>query len=182
MRDRETVTVRPATGGDFDAWFALFTAVAAEGLWLGAETPLDRAARRERFEGGVAAPDALSLLAVAGGRVVGDLSVQLRRGVAELGMLVAAAWRGRGVGSTLLEAGLAWAADVEAHKVFLEVWPHNAAAIALYRKYGFVEEGRLRRHYRRKNGELWDSVQMGLVLDLDSPGSPYDAGRPSPAG
>jgi RimJ/RimL family protein N-acetyltransferase len=44
------------------------------------------------------------------------------------------------------------------------VWPHNDRAIALYEKLGFVEEGRLRRHYRRRNGELWDAVVMGLVL------------------
>jgi RimJ/RimL family protein N-acetyltransferase len=46
----------------------------------------------------------------------------------------------------------------------LEVWPHNTAAIALYRRVGFVEEGRKRRHYRRRNGELWDAVLMGMEL------------------
>ncbi len=30
------------------------------------------------------------------------------------------------------------------HKLALSVFPHNDAAIALYRKFGFVEEGRLR--------------------------------------
>jgi RimJ/RimL family protein N-acetyltransferase len=44
------------------------------------------------------------------------------------------------------------------------VFGHNAAAIALYRKSGFVEEGRRIRHYRRANGELWDSIVMGLAL------------------
>jgi hypothetical protein len=34
-------------------------------------------------------------------------------------------------------------------------------------------EGRLRRHFRRANGELWDVVTMGLVLDTQSPGSSY---------
>jgi len=32
---------------------------------------------------------------------------------------------------------------------------HNAAAIALYRKFGFVEEGRRVKHYRRASGELF---------------------------
>ena len=40
-------------------------------------------------------------------------------------------------------------------------------------KFGFVEEGRRVRHARRSNGELWDLIEMGLVLDWDSPGSPY---------
>jgi hypothetical protein len=34
-----------------------------------------------------------------------------------------------------------------------------------------VEEGRLRRHYPRRNGELWDAIVMGLVLDEERPGS-----------
>jgi len=50
------------------------------------------------------------------------------------------------------------------HKLSLEVFPHNEAALALYRKFGFVEEGRRVRHYRRESGELWDSVVMGLLL------------------
>ena len=47
----------------------------------------------------------------------------------------------------------------------LQAWPHNTGAIALYRRAGFVEEGVLRRHYRRRNGELWGVVVMGLLLD-----------------
>ena len=48
-------------------------------------------------------------------------------------------------------------------------------ALALYRKFGFVEEARLRRHYRQRNGQLWDGVGMGLILDWESPGSPHDS-------
>jgi len=50
------------------------------------------------------------------------------------------------------------------HKLSLGVFPHNAAAIALYRKFGFVDEGRRVKHIRRSNGELWDLVDMGLHL------------------
>jgi RimJ/RimL family protein N-acetyltransferase len=108
-----------------------------------------------------------------GGELVGSLGIQLRPyDVAELGMLVAAGWRGRGVGSGLLRAAIDWARQSGAHKVALQAWPHNEPALALYRKFGFAEEGRLRRHYRRRNGELWDAVVMGLVLDETSPGPP----------
>jgi RimJ/RimL family protein N-acetyltransferase len=50
------------------------------------------------------------------------------------------------------------------HKLCLEVFAHNAAAIALYRKSGFTEEGRRVRQYRRADGEQWDSIMMGLLL------------------
>jgi RimJ/RimL family protein N-acetyltransferase len=79
-------------------------------------------------------------------------------------MAVARDWRGRGVGSPLLAAGIDWARGYGLHKLSLTVFPHNAAAIALYRKFGFVEEGRLVKHFRRQSGELWDGIEMGLLL------------------
>jgi ribosomal protein S18 acetylase RimI-like enzyme len=79
-------------------------------------------------------------------------------------MAVARPWRGRGVGSALLAAAIEKARGDGLHKLSLEVFSHNDAAIALYRKFGFVEEGRREKHYRRASGELWDSIVMGLVL------------------
>jgi ribosomal protein S18 acetylase RimI-like enzyme len=87
-----------------------------------------------------------------------------RHGFGELGMTVARDWRGRGVGSALLASGIEWARERGLHKVSLSVFPHNTAAIALYKKFGFVEEGRRVKQYRRANGELWDAVDMGLLL------------------
>jgi len=75
--------------------------------------------------------------------------------------LVGGAW---GVGSALLAAAIDWARESGLHKLNLGVFPHNTAAIALYRKFGFVEEGRQVKQYRRSSGELWDSIEMGLLL------------------
>ena len=44
------------------------------------------------------------------------------------------------------------------------VFAHNESAIALYRKCGFVEEGRRPGQYRRASGEFWDSIVMGAAL------------------
>jgi ribosomal protein S18 acetylase RimI-like enzyme len=41
---------------------------------------------------------------------------------------------------------------------------HNATAIALYRKFGFAEEGLRVKHFRRASGELRDALEMGLPL------------------
>lgn len=148
--------------------------VAGEGRGIGAELPLDVERDRRVFLDSIASETAHSLLAVdAEGVMVGNLGIQLHGyGVAELGMLVSSAWRGKGVGSALLEAAIEWARFVGAHKVALQHWPTNEAAAALYEKFGFVEEGRLYRHYRRRSGELWDAVIRGLVLDKDAPGGP----------
>jgi len=49
-------------------------------------------------------------------------------------MLVARDWRGKGVGSALPAAAIDWARDHGLHKLSLRVFPHNAAAISIYRK------------------------------------------------
>jgi ribosomal protein S18 acetylase RimI-like enzyme len=74
-------------------------------------------------------------------------------------------WRGRGVGSALVRAAIERARGQGLHKLCLEVFPTNTAAIGLYRKFGFVEEGRRSKHYRRASGELWDAIVMGRPLD-----------------
>jgi RimJ/RimL family protein N-acetyltransferase len=157
--------VRPAREEDLDTIVDLFAAVAGEGRWIGTEMPFDRERRRRSLAEALDEERNVLLVADAGGRVVGELSMWLASyGVADLGMLVADGWRGRGLGSALLRAGLDWAWRAGAHKVALQVWPHNQAAIALYEKFGFQREGLLRRHYRRRSGELWDAVVMGLLL------------------
>jgi RimJ/RimL family protein N-acetyltransferase len=165
-------TVRPATEADVDRMVEALAAVVAEGRWLGMEPPLDAGERAERLRADLSQGGSHHV-AVADGEVVGHLALDLApHGVAHLAMFVVAEWRGRGVGTALVAAGLDRARHRGAHKVDLQVWPHNRAALALYAKFGFVEEGRLRRHYRRSNGELWDAVVMGLVLDEESPGGP----------
>jgi RimJ/RimL family protein N-acetyltransferase len=173
MEPSGDIAIRAAIGTDFESWFRLYDSVAAEGKWIAGEAPSDRSARQRTFDAYVSDPDAVSFLAEADGRLVGNLAVEIRQGIAELGMMVDADWRGRGVGSALLEACIAWVTEHGAHKLVLEVWPHNTSALGLYRKYGLEQEGFFKRHYRRRNGQLWDAVRMGLVLDQIAPGSPY---------
>jgi putative acetyltransferase len=156
--------------GDVEAWLDAFAAVAAEGIWIATEVPLDRAARRTRFLNQLDDDQAASFVAVADDRLVGGLGVNLQSGVAELGMFVAPDARATGIGSALMQSCVDWAREAGAHKLILQVWPHNVAARSLYSKFGFVTEGRLRRAYRRRNGQLWDALCMGLVLDWTSPG------------
>jgi len=175
-----SVVVRPIQAGDFDDWLALFEAVAGEALWLGAEAPLDPVARRQFFDRCLAGDDAALFVAESHGRLVGSVSVTSSGGLVDLGMLVARDRRGTGVGSALVEAAVGWARDMGAHKVSLAAWAHNYAARGLYAKYGFVTEGTRRRPYRRRNGQLWDAVLMGLILDESTPGGPR-ADRHPPA-
>lgn len=153
--------VRQAQAGDARAMAELMAAVAAERDGIATEPPVDvdeRAALFARSADG-------SVVAVADGQIIGMLHVEAsRHGFGDLGMLVQRDWRGRGVGSALMRAAIDWARDHGLHKLCLEVFAQNAAAIALYRKCGFAEEGRRIRQYRRASGELWDTIIMGLLL------------------
>jgi [ribosomal protein S18]-alanine N-acetyltransferase len=153
--------VRPARAGDALAMAEVFAAVAAERDGIATEPPVDVEER--------AAALALSthgtVVAVAGEQIVGLLHVEAsRHGFGEFGMLVDRGWRGRGVGSALVQAAVDQARGQGLHKLCLEVFTHNTAAIALYRKCGFTEEGRRVKQYRRASGELWDTIVMGRLL------------------
>jgi ribosomal protein S18 acetylase RimI-like enzyme len=153
--------VRRARVEDARALAELFAAVAEERDGIATEPPVDVDARTTQFAASIEG----TLVAVATGDVVGSLHIEATRfGVGEFGMAVARHWRGRGVGSALLAAAIEKARGEGLHKLSLDVFPHNDQAIALYRRFGFVEEGRRVKHYRRTNGELWDSIAMGLIL------------------
>ena len=154
--------IRPATDDDRRGMALAFAAVAEERDGIASEPPVDVEARAAswKLEG--------TFVAVADGEVVGSIHLDdSGHGYAEIGMAVVREWRGRGVGSALLAAGIEWARSRGLHKLSLGVFPHNAAGIALYRKFGFVEEGRRIKQFRRQSGELWDSIEMGLLLEVE---------------
>lgn len=176
------VTIRRATHADLDALLDLREAVAGEGVWIGAQVPLDREGDRTKhldtIERQADGTSAVFLVAEIDGALVGSLVVLTRVGIGDLGMNVADGHRGQGIGAALVTAGIEWARSAGVHKVELEHWPWNHRARALYERFGFVEEGYRRRQYRRKDGSLWDSVVMGLVLDEEAPGHPERATEP----
>jgi ribosomal protein S18 acetylase RimI-like enzyme len=156
------IEVRPARDEDRVPLALIFAAVAEERDGIATEPPVDVEERAKSWD-----LDGM-LVAVAGEEVVGSLHVdRSKHGFGEIGMAIARDWRGRGVGSQLLAVAIDRAREQGLHKLSLSVWPHNAAAIALYRKFGFVEEGRRVKQFRRANGELWDVLDMGLLLEED---------------
>ncbi len=63
----------------------------------------------------------------------------------------------------LAEAALA-SRPADVHKIELEVFPDNEAAIGLYRSLGFEEEGLRRDHYRREDGSLRSALIMARLF------------------
>jgi L-phenylalanine/L-methionine N-acetyltransferase len=107
--------------------------------------------------------------ATIGGRMVGHAGLEVHRPTrahsANLGMAVHDAYHGRGVGSALLQA-LTDCADgaLGLRRIELTVFIDNEPAIALYRKFGFVEEGRSR-GFALRDGVLADVLHMARLAD-----------------
>ncbi|EOD55752.1 GNAT family N-acetyltransferase [Aeromonas molluscorum] len=108
------------------------------------------------------------LVAIVDGLLVGDLGLWLepnprRRHVGGIGMGVRDDWTGRGVGSALLGAAVDLADNwLNLQRLELTVYSDNAAAIALYRKFGFEQEG-CSPAYAFRQGLFVDALHMGRV-------------------
>lgn len=103
---------------------------------------------------------------VAGFLVARVGSLTRMRHAAKLEVMVDRAHRGRGLGRRLMEACIAWAeGEAGVEKLSLNVFADNDAAIALYRRLGFVEEGRRPREYKDPDGHYRDDVLMYRFVD-----------------
>lgn len=167
-----------ATEADARGLVALRRAILAEGAWFTTEPDeLQESVgeRADRIRQARHAGNEVALVARLGADVVGALSIEggrLRRirHVGRLEMMIAAPWRGQGLGGELLAAGLAAARRTPAlEKVELAVYAHNARALALYARHGFVEEGRRRGQQRLPDGTLADEVWMARWLGVPPP-------------
>jgi GNAT superfamily N-acetyltransferase len=97
----EAVQIRPTEDGDRGALALLFAAVAEERDGIATEPPVDVDARAAAWQ-----LDG-TLVAVAAGELVGELRVdESPFGCGEIGMLVDAGWRGRGIGAALVAAAI----------------------------------------------------------------------------
>ena len=113
-------------------------------------------------------PNAAVFVADDDGLIVGRLSVARDQHpasphVADLGLMVAADRRGRGIGRALLHAAVDWAREIGVTKLELHVFPWNEPAIRLYERFGFEREGVRRGHYLRE-GEEVDAILMAYRL------------------
>lgn len=100
------------------------------------------------------------------GRPVGHAVLEpmpLRRiaHVQRLTIVVHPGFKRQGVGAALMRDLVDWAsANPAVEKIELLVRASNEGAIALYRKFGFVEEGRLVKRVKLEDGTYLDDVAM----------------------
>lgn len=167
------ILIRRATADDAAALVRLFSAPRA--MWGTLQVPYtSEEARRRRL---VDPPEGTyPLVAEVDGEVVGQLTLHSnptrprRAHAGALGMAVRDDWHGRGVGTALMRACVELADNwLNLHRLELDVFVDNEPAIRLYKKFGFVTEGRLV-DYAFREGQYVDVFVMGRIRPGDPVG------------
>jgi RimJ/RimL family protein N-acetyltransferase len=159
------LTIRPAEPSDAGA--------IARGEWATAETPGLLVGRPGEIPLEVFRAKIIELassgcyrVAERDGTVVGHamldpMRLAANRHVFHLTIVVHPGHTGASIGTALMNDVLGWArGHAPLEKIELLVRATNARAIALYRRFGFVEEGTLRRRVRTADGEFIDDITM----------------------
>ncbi len=171
-------TIHPLSRDDWSAWWALRLRALADhpdafGSDIDETIAAGEEAARERFAPlrhdsrnvmfGAISDDG-ALVGVAG--IVGDTHRKMRHRAFVWGVYVAPEARGEGVGRRLIEACVAHARTVSGiRQVHLTVASHNAAAVAIYERCGFVRYGVDPRALILPDGREIDEDLMVLMLD-----------------
>ncbi len=170
--DKELI-VRPATRSDADEILQLLNTVGGESdnLTYGSEELGFTASQEEEIiEQHNKSCNSLFIVAQYMGKIIGILNFSggNRGRIAHCGMFgmsVLKDYWGIGVGTCLVDFMLDWAVETDIiKKIELQVRVDNTRAIQLYKKMGFVVEGRLRKSIKI-DGEYFDTLYMGKAIE-----------------
>ena len=162
------IEVRPATPGDAGAICLIYNQ-GIEDRVATLETDLRTPDERRQWLAG-RGPRHPVIVAEARGDVVGwgSLNVFSPRkaydSVADFSIYIERGWRGKGVGSRLLERLIELARELGYHKLVLSAFPWNTGGMALYQKLGFRTVG-IYKEQGRLDGKWVDTIIMEKVLD-----------------
>ena len=164
-----TIRIRTAESGDASPMLKIRREVIWEGKYFitSAEEFDDDVRKQQKWiRSHVGDHGKLLIVAEAGHELIGVLrfSNGSRKRNAHSGsfsMMVRKSWRGLGVGTKLVETLFEWAKDSPIiEKVGLNVLASNSRAIALYKKLGFIEEGRRIKEYKFAEDRYEDGILM----------------------
>ncbi len=112
---------------------------------------------------------ALFLLVEIDGKIVGSATLNRNdliklNHIVTFGITILKEYCGLGIGSLLMEKIIECTKSNGIEKIELEVFENNTSAIMLYKKFGFVEEGRKRKYIKTNEG-YQDMILMGRFLE-----------------
>ncbi|MFJ8088925.1 GNAT family N-acetyltransferase [Lysinibacillus sp. NPDC095746] len=169
----ENIKIRVASQEDAEALLEIQKEVLAEETYL--ITTIDEFQRtvdeqREWIQAKITNERETIFIAQYQGKIVGWLVFQSpqRKRLAHtgtFGMMVLNKYRGLGIGKRLIEKLLEWAEHTPyIEKISLGVFSTNERAIALYKKMGFVEEGRKINEIKLQDNEYIDDILMYKIV------------------
>ena len=175
LKNGRAVTVRCASAEDAKGLALLSRQIAGELAYTVTEPDEAPSAEEmaERIQDRHAHPARLLLVAAnTDGHIWGELDCGAgsRRRLAHrarFGISVARDHRDQGIGRALIQAMLDWAGTHPViEKVVLGVFAENEAAIELYRRMGFVVEGRRVREFKLGPGRYADDLIMARMVKV----------------
>lgn len=171
LKDGQTVCIRSPLPGDAESVLTYLEAIFQDdrfflttteeaGEWNFLEKQKERIQTYHDDDG------KLIVVTEANGRIVSMSHTECAgrkrtRHVADTGISILPEYRGLGLGTSIMQAMIDWAA---AHpvieKLALEVWAGNQPAIRLYEKMGFCQEGRKLRYAKFADNTCDDCLCM----------------------
>ncbi|MEO8514938.1 MAG: GNAT family N-acetyltransferase [Ignavibacteria bacterium] len=150
-----------------DSFCEALDSVAKERMYI-AFTEAPNAEHMRKFVAYLIESNDIQVYAVLDNTVIGWCDVTRRQRevfshTGSLGMGILKPYRNKGLGARMLKEVLGQAKANGLEKICLEVYSHNANAIALYKKFGFAEEG-VKKKEVKIDGKYFDNIIMGLFL------------------
>ena len=134
------------------------------------ETTCTAAQEGEYLQTQTESANGIEILAIVDGRVAGTAGISAVGGFyklqhrAEFGISIAKEFWGLGIGQALTAACIDCARKAGYTQLELDVVADNASALALYKKFGFVEYGRNPKGFRSRSTGYQELVLMRLAL------------------
>lgn len=157
--------MRQARPSDAPAVAFLLRQIAETGVSMAGPDEVDE----QRIENDLAEGAGLRIVAERGDEVTGFLKLDPGRydstaRTARMQMAVRRDLQGKGIGAELLRAAVAWADGGALDRIEVFVRETNTRALELYKRFGFVEEGRLRQRVRLPDGRRVDDIVLGRLF------------------
>ncbi|WP_461813075.1 GNAT family N-acetyltransferase [Faecalimonas sp.] len=168
----ENVVFREAVVEDAKEIVDFYNYVGGETSYLSFEKdeyPLDVEAQRENIKETNESSINEMLLAVVDGKIVGigtiNSSHKIKsRHCGELGIVVARAYQGKGIGTSIINQLIDWAKqNGTTTRIQLDTRKDNELAVKLYKKLGFELEGCLK-NSTLLDGKYYDLYVMGMMI------------------
>lgn len=162
------VEIRPVQRGDLEGLNRAINIICEERKYLASVDGFSLAEHRQ-FLDNILKTGIPQVVALVQSKLVGwcDIIPYPEMGfthVGRLGIAILPEYRGQGIGYQLISACLDWARRIKLEKVELQVYADNLAAITLYQKFNFVQEG-LKKKGRKLDDQYQDIVLMAVYLN-----------------